>query len=58
MQASNSSALTALPSLNVTDSLHASELNRTSEENITPETSAILAEIEADRDYYESCGRW
>jgi len=27
-------------------------------EDINPGTLMILADIEAERDYYESCGRW
>jgi hypothetical protein len=27
-------------------------------EDIDPGTLMVLAEIEAERDYYESCGRW
>lgn len=49
--------LTTLLSSNVTTSLHRSELDRTSGD-IDPDTSVILAKIAADRDYYESCGRW
>jgi hypothetical protein len=29
-----------------------------SSEDINPGTLMILADIEAERDYYESCGRW
>jgi hypothetical protein len=29
-----------------------------SEEDINSNTLMILADIEAERDYYESCGRW
>lgn len=29
-----------------------------SSEDIHPGTLMILADIEAERDYYESCGRW
>ena len=29
-----------------------------SSEDINPGTLMILADIESERDYYESCGRW
>ena len=29
-----------------------------SSEDINPGTLMILADIEAERDYYQSCGRW
>ena len=34
------------------------ESDQSSEEDINPGTLMILADIEAERDYYESCGRW
>jgi hypothetical protein len=34
------------------------ESDQSSEEDINPGTLMILAAIEAERDYYESCGRW
>lgn len=34
------------------------EYNQFSEADIDPGTLMILADIEAARDYYESCGRW
>lgn len=33
------------------------ESDQSSEEDINPGTLMILADIEAERDYYESCGR-
>lgn len=57
MQTPKSIVLTAPPSQNVIAFLHCSESDRTSGD-IDPETSVVLAEIAADRDYYESCGRW
>jgi hypothetical protein len=34
------------------------ESDQSSEEDTNPGTLMILADIEAERDYYESCGRW
>jgi hypothetical protein len=34
------------------------EPEQCSEEDINSNTLMILADIEAERDYYESCGRW
>lgn len=34
------------------------ESDQSSEEDMNPGTLMILADIEAERDYYESCGRW
>jgi hypothetical protein len=34
------------------------ESEQCSEEDINSNTLMILADIEAERDYYESCGRW
>jgi hypothetical protein len=34
------------------------ESEQSSEEDTNPGTLMILADIEAERDYYESCGRW
>lgn len=34
------------------------EPEQSSEEDINSDTLMILADIEAERDYYESCGRW
>lgn len=34
------------------------ESDQSSKEDIHPGTLMILADIEAERDYYESCGRW
>ncbi|MEI2577312.1 hypothetical protein [Scytonema sp. PRP1] len=34
------------------------ESDQSSEEDINPGTLMILADIEAERDYYESCGSW
>jgi hypothetical protein len=34
------------------------ESDQSSEQDINPGTLMILADIEAERDYYESCGRW
>lgn len=34
------------------------ESDQSSEEDINPGTLMILADIEAERDYYESCERW
>lgn len=35
-----------------------SEPEQCSEEDLNSNTLMILAAIEAERDYYESCGRW
>ncbi|OUC11782.1 MAG: hypothetical protein B0A82_26740 [Alkalinema sp. CACIAM 70d] len=42
----------------ITDSDRSPESDRSSKEDIDPGTLMILADIEAARDYYESCGRW
>jgi hypothetical protein len=34
------------------------ESEQSSEEDMNPGMLMILADIEAERDYYESCGRW
>jgi hypothetical protein len=34
------------------------EPEQSSEEDINLDTPMILADIEAEQDYYESCGRW
>jgi hypothetical protein len=34
------------------------ESDQSSEEDTNPGTLMILVDIEAERDYYESCGRW
>jgi len=44
------------PTINHSDQVL--ESDQSSEEDINPGTLMILADIEAERDYYESCGRW